>query len=151
MLPNPNTVGKVYTLKRGSKTVSLVHKSVHYVIGFNKTTLARKVMYNLHPEPEFTLVRDNGISLGPDLLKAGFVDLELNIDVGATLFIPKCKGDILHPLNDGGYHLSYVAEDDFLMYPVSKNLGIVMPTEIFDEDNDEYVFKAFVMDPTGKL
>jgi hypothetical protein len=26
-------------------------------------------------------------------------------------------------------------------------LGIIMPTDIFDEDNDEFVFKAFVMDP----
>jgi len=147
MLPNPVAQSKVYTIKRGYQTLSVIHRSSHYVLGFRKAILARRVIHNLHPEPKFTIIRDDSIDLGPKLVDAGFHDIVLNIDVKATIFVPKLKGDPLDPMNDAGFHMSHHTEEEFIMFPITKNLGVIIPTELQEENDDEYMFKALVMDP----
>jgi len=141
---------KVYTINRGHKTLSVVHRQTHYVLGFKTPVLAKRIMYNLHPDPVFTLVRDNNIDLSPQLYEAGFIDVNLSIDVAATLFIPKCKGSPLDPMNDVGYHMNFHTEEEFIMFPINQNLGIIMPTMLQEECDEEYIFKAFVMDPPSR-
>ena len=107
----------------------------------------RRVMYNMHPEPQFDLLRNDAIDLTKDLNSAGVFDINLNMDIGATLFIPKFKGDLMDPMNDAGFHMNAHDEEDFLMFPILKNIGIVMPMYLQDENEDEYIFKVTVMDP----
>jgi hypothetical protein len=64
-----------------------------------------------------------------------------------TLFIPKCAGSIHDPMNDGGFHMDNVLESEFLLYPVTKNIGIVVPYKLEQEDSEEFMFKAYVIDP----
>ena len=141
---------KVYTICRGNKTISIVHRNQNYVIGFRKPLEVRRVLYSMHPEPKFDLVRDHDISLDGDLENVGIFGMSLNIDVSATLFIPKCKGSILEPMNDGGFHVDNHSEESFLMFPIEKNLGIIMPYLLFHENDDEFLFKAAVLDPMRK-
>lgn len=138
---------KIYTLRQGNKTVSLLHQNKHYLLGFTKAITARKVHYSMHPEPAFMLVREKEIDISNDLSSAG-VDVKLTIDTCSTLFIPKCVGSIHNPMNDGGYHLDYVLESEFLLYPVKKNLGIVVPYILEHEDENEFMFKAYIIDPS---
>ena len=77
----------MHTICRGNKTVSMTHQNRQYVFGFRKATEARQVMHNLHPEPKFHLLRDVDIDLTAELETSGIVDVSLNIDVGATLFV----------------------------------------------------------------
>jgi len=147
MLPARN-IPKIYTICQGNKTVSVPHRKNHYVLGFKKPTEVRMVMHNLHPEPKFDIVRNSSINLSNDLNSAGFYDIEINMDVGATLFIPKLKGDSLDPLNDGGFHISNHTEEEFLMFPIQKNLGIIIPFYLQEENDDEYIYKVMVMDPS---
>ena len=139
-------MSNVYTLKIGNKTISVNHKQRHYVIGFKNVVHARKVHYSMHPEPKFTLIRDNNIDLSKSLSEEGY-DLTLSLDVNATLFIPKCKGSTLHPLNDAGVHMATSAEKEFLTYPVLKHIGVIMPYRLFDENDDEFIFTSYVIDP----
>lgn len=143
MLP----IRKIYTICRGNKTVAVPHRNNHYVIGFKKPMEVRRVMYNMHPEPHFDLLRNESIDLSNDLSNAGVVDISLNMDIGATLFIPKFKGDLMDPLNDAGFHMSAHNEEDFFLFPIQKNIGILMPMYLQDENEDEYIFKVMVMDP----
>jgi hypothetical protein len=137
---------RIFTIKQGNKTLSLPHRNSNYVIGFKTAITARKVYYSLDPNPKFTLVRDQDIFLSEELNEKGY-DINLSIDVGATLFIPKCKGSILEPLNDGGYHLNQIPEKEFISYPLDNRLGIIMPYELIEESIEEFIFKACVVDP----
>ena len=101
----------------------------------------------MHPEPKFDLLRNDLIDLSKDLNNAGVFDISLSMDIGATLFIPKFKGDFMNPMNDAGFHMDSHSEEDFLMFPIHKNIGIVMPILLQDENEDEYIFKVMVMDP----
>ena len=135
-----------FTLKQGNKTLSMVQNQRHYVIGFKNALTARKVQYSMHPEPKLTLIRDTDIYLKDDFDAHGY-DLSLTIDVKATLFIPKCVGSTLHPMNDGGFHMQQYNDNEFLLLPVEKQLGLILPYELQEENEDEFIFKTCVIDP----
>ena len=123
----------MYTLKLGNKTMSLTHNNKFYVIGFKNALHARKVQYSIHPEFKFTLLRDDA-KLKDDLV----------YDDNVTLFIPKCIGSTLLPENDVGLHLK--EERDFLSFPVTKQLGIIVPYNLIDEDKNEFVYKSLLFE-----
>lgn len=133
----------MYTLKQGNKTVGIYHKNNHYIIGFESIINARKVQYNLHPNPEITLLRGETINK-----HIYFCDINLKLDIDATLFLPKYKGSTTDPMNDGNYHLSTENYNEFIAFPFMKNIGIILPSELKDEDDDEFMFKANVIDPS---
>lgn len=139
-------MNKIYTINLKNKTISAFHQERHYVIGFSKISMARKVHYSLHPEPNLLILRDTNIDLRDDLAKMGY-EAPLKLDVNATIFIPKLQGAFLDPMNDTGYHIEDMPEKDFLELPVKKNLGIVMPYKLTHECQEELVFKAYVIDP----
>ena len=129
----------MYTLQKGNKTLSLLHKGHHYVIGFKNIKQARNVQYKIDPEPTFTLHRGVEIDLGKPL--------NLILDTNATLSIPKYEGSPSDPMNDGFIHLNTVALDEFMTYPLTKMLGIITPFEIIEENTQEFVFLAHVLEP----
>lgn len=120
----------MFTLKRGSKTVGLFIKDRPYVIGFKSLVHIRAVHYNIHPNPNFTLVKTDPIE-----------NENITAYMNSTLFIPKCQGSVLDPLNDGGFHLSKYKAHEFYMLP-HKGVGIITPYKLMDEDRYEFVFKA---------
>ena len=126
----------IYTLRQGSKTVSLKHNDCHYVIGYKNVIVARKVHYFMHPDCDFNLMRDKNPVRNP-----------LTLDIRATLSIPKCEGSIMDPMNDGAFHIHVVRDDVFLSYPMT-GLGIIMPYDLQDENDKEFVFTSYVIDPT---
>ena len=71
----------------------------------------------------------------------------LVIDPSATLFIPKTAHSIWHPMNDIGFFLDVQKERDFLAYPVTRHLGIIIPQSIKSETEDEFVIGSFVIEP----
>lgn len=126
----------MYTLKQGNKTLGFPHKGRSYVIGFSDTTTARKVHYNINPKPNFTVVRQNEVAH----------DIGLTWDKDAALFIPKCVGGPHHPLNDAFLHLQAIPVDEFFMLP-AKGVGIIIPYELKDEDDEEFFFKSHLVEP----
>ena len=152
---------KMYVLKQGNKSLSLIHCERHYVIGFQSSSMARKVHYNLHPavgtgpsSPNMRLERYEEIDVTQEV-KQGLGDLDVpfraqsvTIDTQATLFLPKHEVGAPHdPSNDMGIHLSTVDVSDFMMYPFENQLGIIMPYDLVHERPHEFLFKAQVIDP----
>jgi hypothetical protein len=129
----------MYTICRGNKTVSVKSDNKDYIIGFNKILIAKSVQYNIHPEPKIILLRSN-------IQKIKKEDLSLSIDNDATLFIEKHNGCALNPINDGGYHINTTKIHEFMLYPYSKNIGVVLPYDLIDENENEFIFKSFVID-----
>lgn len=136
--------GRMYTLRRGASTVSYQDSGRHYVIGFKNVNMARNVHYSMHPEPNFKLERTDQIGVS----SAAF-NLQLIMNPNAKLYIPKFTGgSIWDSMNDGSFHLDSVWADDFVMYPFTKGLGIIMPYLLEDEDKEVFVFKSCVVDPS---
>jgi hypothetical protein len=132
----------MHSICRGSTTVSVKSNNINYVIGFKSLSYAKKVQYNIHPEPKIILLKSN-----VQIVKNEELSIDITIDNEATLFIEKHLGDVMDPLNDGGFHISTTKINDFILYPNSKNIGIILPFDLLDETENEFIFKSFVIDP----
>lgn len=131
----------MYTICRGNKTVSVKTDNKDYIIGFKNAYIARKVQYNMHPEPKIILLKSNTMSIEKE-------NINIYIDNDASLFIQKLQGDYYNPINDGGYHMKNENLDNFMLFPFTNSIGIIIPYNLIDETNDEYIFKCIVLDPS---
>ena len=141
---------KIFTINLKDKTLSVDHGKKQYFIGFQNSLTARKILHSIEPMPKIVLLRDNTIDLREDLQRVGY-DVDISIDVTATLFIPKLpkKCTFLDPMNDVGYHLHSYKVNEFLEIPIFKNVGIVLPYDIVHEDDDEFTIRSCVVEPGG--
>ena len=130
----------IYTLQQKDRTLSILHKKRNYVIGFKNVIMARKVHYFMHPEPKLLLLCN-------DYLEKDVDNVKIHIDPKGTLFIPKMNGSFLDPMNDGNFHMAHHKEAEFLSFPFVKNLGIIMPYDLIEESEDEFIFRSVVVDP----
>ena len=92
-------------------------------------------------DPKLILLRDTNIDSG--------YDMHITLDVKATLFIPKNPHRCMDTIYDGMYTMETVDTCDFLKLPMfaSNPSGIVMPYELIDETDEEYMFQSYVLDP----
>lgn len=105
-------------------------------------------------QPKLILLRDTNIDLHKDLYDSGF-DVHLTLDVKSTLFIPKNHHKCMDPIDDGLFTMHHVPEVEFLRIPVQQQSGntqkgIVIPYDLIDETDDEFMFKCYVIDPMTK-
>ena len=117
-----------YTIKQKSKTLGLCYDDRHYVVGFKNVTIARSVQYSLHPEAQLSLWK---------------MPLQ---DPNGMLMIPKYIGSAADPMNDGVFHLDQLSSGEFLKYP-SKMVGIIVPLDLVEENDEHFVFDSFIVDP----
>ena len=117
-----------YTIKQKSKTLGLCHDDKHYVVGFRNVITARSVQYFLHPDAKLSVWK-----------------LPMQ-DPNGMLFIPKYSGAAFDPMNDGCFHMEQLSSEEFLKYP-SKMVGIIVPLDLVDEDEEQFVFDSFMVDP----
>ena len=134
----------MFSLKIGNKTMSMLHYQKHYVIGFKNLTIARKVQYTIETNPTLDIVRGDDIKFERTF---GDVDLIINLDTTASLFISKCSGSRWDAINDIGYHLHEYKDEEFFLLPFEKNLGIIVAYNIKEETDDEFMFDSYVIDP----
>lgn len=147
-----------FTIKRGAQTVGVEDEDArHYVIGFQNAAIARAVLYAMSPEEKPRLTHGSRVDVAGDVnagLKKMGVDENMQvgslvIDPQATLCIPKYVGlgdTADEALRDGGFHLSAVASDDFLNFPFTHGLGIVIPVKLAEETPEVFTFNAMVVE-----
>jgi hypothetical protein len=138
----------MYTIKHGNKTIGLPHKNKHFIIGFDNQTIAKKVQYAMHPEPEITLISSYTIDLAPALSAMGIKNTSLVLDVGATLYVPKHPECSMAPKHDRELYIGYDDYLDFLAYPLTRYVGVVLPYDLIDEDKNKFVFRSHVIEPS---
>ena len=73
----------------------------------------------------------------------------LVIDKEATLFVHKAhgKGSVVDNVLDQGICLHQIAEDDFMMLPFQGVYGVMLPTKIMDETDEDITFRCITIDP----
>jgi hypothetical protein len=136
-------MNSIYTIKYGNKTVGFTHKQRPYVIGFENPRLCAKVKLGLAPQPIISIVRG---SEDEDLARKAFV-----MDTRATLFISRFQGSSADPMNDGGYHTHTGAYKDFVLYPFSKQIGVIIPSRLVEENEYEFMLECTVIEPVEGL
>lgn len=141
VLPTKQTIS---TIAKDYKTVGFYHRQKPYVIGFKNAHVARSVMYNMHPEPLFSLITSN-----PTKIVEQQNGVELVIDSEATLFIPKAEYKIFTLPEHNLYYIDTVNYEEFVMYPYTKNLGVIIPYVLIDESDEELIYRSHVIDPTN--
>lgn len=139
VLPTKQTIS---TIAKDYKTVGFYHNKKPYVIGFRNAQVARSVMYNIHPEPLLSLITSN-----PTKIVDEHNRIELMIDNEATLFIPKSEYKLFTLPQHNLYYIDTVNYEEFVMYPYTKNLGIIIPYVLLDESEEELIYRSHVIDP----
>lgn len=134
----------MYTICRGNKTVGTKSDNKDYIIGYKKVIFARKVQYNIHPEPKIILLKSNMTFVEKNNIK-------VHIDNDASLFVQKHRGNYYNPLNDGCYHMKIEKLDEFMLFPFTKSIGIILPYNLIDETDDEFIFKCIVLSPNSMI
>lgn len=132
----------VYTIAKDYKTVGFYHKKKPYILGFRNAHIARNIMYRMHPEPLFSLITNQ-----PTLVEDEGHNVELLIDSEATLFIPKSEYNLFTLPEHNLYYVNRVNYEEFVMYPYTKNLGVILPYVLIDESEEEFIYRSHVIDP----
>jgi hypothetical protein len=143
---------KISLIKHNSSTFSISggHLNRTYVIGFNDRKVANyvrdqitsKPICDLHPGKIFDVTGD--VNKGLESMGVSDQVININIDTEAKLFIHK------KPKNYTGLDQLYVEDcdfGDFLLLPIHKSIGVIMPEFIIDEDETVMQFKCHVIDP----
>lgn len=138
----PSSKQYISTISKNNKNIGFYHKYKPYVIGFKNPNVARKVMYNMHPEPIFTLLTGNP----REELDYNY-NKHITIDNEAVLFIPKSEYRIFTLPEHNLYYLENVEYEEFIIYPYTKNIGIIIPYLLIDETDEEILFRSHTIDP----
>lgn len=153
----PNT----YCIKRGNKHVCVQDTKASYAIGFSNGVIARNIMYNMSPDPAdlIKLIRSETIDVTQDI-NSGLHDLAvpsdfrvgtLEIDMSARIHIKK-RNKWIHGYNtsvpEDGFHINTIETSEFLVYPLGNSIGIAMPLYIEEENDDAYVLKSVIVEPS---
>lgn len=140
VLGHKGTQQAAYMIHKNNKMIGFYYKNKPFVIGFKSAPIARNVMYHLPVEPTFTLLPSN-----PKVLQNESLGIDLLIDNEATLFIPKT--DFLSLPKEEGYYLLDMEYQEFLIYPYTKNIGVIIPYVLLDENEEEFIYRSHVIDP----
>lgn len=142
-----------YIIRQGIKNYGVRTPDHSYVIGFKNVIHARHVYYNMHPEMEPSVVRNKTMNIGSEvqqgLVEFGIYKQRSNIliDINSKLVFKKANRSNHASMNDGGFHLFTMPAEEFISLPMSKQVGIIIPSD-FDEDNDdEIVMLADIVEP----
>lgn len=138
---------------KNRNTLSLKHASKLYIIGFPERAMAKQIMSTIDPFKPMSLHRRYAMDVALDVKKsllqmnipiANVADT-ITIDVDASVTIPKKE----YNSDETEYmSLTDVETIDFLMYPFSYNIGVIMPYDIEQEYHDKYIFRCSMVDPS---
>ena len=131
---------QAYMIHKNNKMIGFYHMNKPYVVGFKNAHIARNVMYHLPLEPSFTLLQRN-----PIMYQDSQTGVDIRVDNEATIFIPKTQ--FLSLSKDEGYYLLGMDYEEFVVYPYTKNIGVILPYVLLDENEEEFVYRSHVIEP----
>ena len=136
----------IHTLTIDSSPIGLAYGSKRYVIGFGKYLHARKVQYDMCMPLHKALTLLPGIE--PMRIRHD-IDRILVVDKEATLFITKKNDEKAKVDNVMDYSicLDRMDENDFMNLPFDGVYGLIIPTILLDESEEEFTFRCVAIDP----
>jgi hypothetical protein len=145
-----STPNQTYLLRSKVYNLSLRHVDHSFLIGFLKKEHAQQVRRFAHLNSDIELtsyITTNQAPLINDMMKLRGIPCpkieNINICDDARISISKKIN-----INKEACNIEIVTFSEFVMYPFSKNLGIVMIEELVDENQDRFLFQAQVAEPS---
>lgn len=154
-----NICGKLSLIQNSKYNVLAVEScSKKMLIGFSNPSIARRVCKDLPLEPTIKLYRKTAENISLDVQRSLMqinvpirnVSDNITVDVEAELEIRKAKVEEWQ-VSAEIYHVNMIDSLDFMMYPFSKNIGIVLPYALDLETDDKYVFLCNVVEPSNDV
>lgn len=150
MLFSGHTPKNTYLLCSKNYNLSLRHVDHSYIIGFLKKQHIQEVRKFAHLNSAIELtsyITTNQAPLINDMMKSRGLPNphieSINICDDARLSISKKIN-----INKEICSVEIVPFSEFVMYPFSKNLGIVLIEDLVDENPDRFLFQAQVAEPS---
>jgi len=127
-----------------SAPIGLAYSGKKYLIGFASPVHARKVQYTIK------MPFQNHISMLPGVepLRIKLYNRMLVCDKEATLFVHKNNvRRVVDNVLDQGMCLEKMDEEEFMLLPFHGVYGVMLPTKVIDETDDDITFRCVTIDP----
>lgn len=128
----------IYVLRNGTRSIGFVDNGKGYIVGFMQQTHAYLIKHNLVGNPMVRLDRKHVPLNGPTIQ-----GIDIHIDMDATLSFLKANHGIP---DERTLQVEKVDFDDFMSIPLQGKMGIAIPMELTQDDEEVYSFKAQVFD-----
>lgn len=139
-----------YLLRSKNYNVSLRHVDQSFIIGFLKKEHVNEVrkFAHLNTEIELTsyITTNQATTINNMMVMRGLPNPKIdniNICDDARISVSKKIN-----INKEACSVEIVPFSEFIMYPFTKNLGIVLIEELMDENQERFLFQAQVAEPS---
>lgn len=144
----------MHTIKTKHGLLGCVHDTKPYVVGFNSARTAHRIARVIATPPTLRLERNRKLDVTEevkrelmDLGLGGATFTSITIDVDSLLYVPKNTD----PEMAFEGHVCEMDTADFYYLSFENNVGLVMPYETQSEDDEHWVLRANVVDPSGDI
>lgn len=140
-------VNKVYVIEHKSDILSVVHNQKKYVVGTHSRAIAEGIQKKLGHEGSLYLCRKSVYDVTQDV-NEGLRSIGLDVNVQKITVDTHAELTIVDKNTDGiNYNLNLVEPEEFLLYPIHKNIGIVMPYDLIKDNGYIVTYLTNVIDP----
>ena len=130
-------------IKQKQTYLGLTSQQKPYIIGFKHPQIANHVLYHVNPISPMQMMRYNPVPIYEPITKT-----ELTIDSEGTLFIPKLQTfGQSHTITTNDLELQEVDYHDFITYPLTHQVGVIIPYVLVLEDDHEFIYTSHIIDP----
>lgn len=138
---------KVFTIEHKSDLLSVVHNHKKYVIGTHSRDIANIIRRKLGHEGDLYLGRKNIYDVTHDV-NQGLRSIGLDVNVQKVTIDTHAELTIINKETEGvDYNITLIEPEEFLLYPIQKNIGIVMPYDLIKENGFIVTYMTNVVDP----
>lgn len=146
-----NRVTMLYS-RRGIPA-GVTHSSKAYVIVFPLQTIAEKAHKIVNEKTKFEIIHRQDVRIDTSLMELGFdprhhLISQTLLDDEAYLYIEKWYPTKRRPYQPIKCNLFDRNLLDVVLYPFTKNIGLVLPLEIIDDTKDHLILSSKIIQPS---
>jgi hypothetical protein len=117
----------------------------NYMIGVRNINIYSHMIKYIGEKPKVKIITRSFINISNDInthLKTNYKDVIID---------PEAEIQVIKQFDPSKYEYknNIINIDDFMMYPFTKYLGIIMPFEIKSEDDNIVIYKCNIVDPVS--
>jgi hypothetical protein len=138
---------KVFVVEHKNDLLSVVHNNRKYIMGTHRYEIADSIRKRLGYSADIHLARKNIYDVTNDVnkgLRSLGMDVnvkKMTIDTHAELTVVNQETQTIF------YNVEEIDVEDFLLYPIQKNIGIVMPYELTKDNGYIISYWSNIVDP----
>lgn len=138
---------KVFVIEHKSDLLSVVHNQKKYVIGTHRRDIADVIRKKMGHEGDLYLGRKNVYDVTHDV-NQGLQSIGLDVNVQKVTIDTHAELTIVNKETEGiSYNIDLIEPEDFLLYPIHKNIGIVMPYDLIKDNGYILTYLTNIVDP----